>query len=161
MHLLLIRYFIIYTWQGIKMNGHHITVCGFICWLSVGVTHMCVTKLTTICSDNVLSLDGAKRLSESVLKYCWLGPWEQTLVYLHISTGNSGHFVLTSMCLTNIHANKMGADGNTTTETNGDVKHCYHKKLTDLKINLYFPWILQHGLINSNYKYVRIYVIMK
>ena len=40
------------------------------------VTHICVSRLTIIDSYNGLSPPGAKPLSEQMLEYCWLGPWE-------------------------------------------------------------------------------------
>ena len=41
--------------------------------------HMCVSKLTIIGSDNgwACRLDRAKPLSEPMLDYYWLEPWEQ------------------------------------------------------------------------------------
>ena len=45
------------------------------------VTHMCVNKLTIIGSDNGLSPGRRQKpLSEPMLEYCWLDPWEQTSV---------------------------------------------------------------------------------
>ena len=40
--------------------------------------HICVNKLTSLVQIMACRLDGAKPLSEPMLEYCWLGPWEQT-----------------------------------------------------------------------------------
>ena len=70
------------------------------------MTHICVSKLTIIGSDNGLS-----PLSEPMLGYCWLDPREQTSVksqskFIHFHSRkcvwndrlrNGGHFVSTSM----------------------------------------------------------------
>ena len=41
------------------------------------VIHICISNLTIIGSDNGLSLARTKPLSEPMLEYSWLDPWEQ------------------------------------------------------------------------------------
>ena len=76
------------------------------------VTHICISKETIIGSDNDLSPGRAKPLSEPMLEYCYLDPWEQTsvksqskFIYFHsrkciwkCHQEICGHFVSASTC---------------------------------------------------------------
>ena len=46
------------------------------------MTYICISKLNTIQLVQIMAyhLAGAKPLSEPMLEYCWLDPWEQTSV---------------------------------------------------------------------------------